>query len=54
MPLNPAMQMGAHSWFSNAHNFTLSNPIMISNDVALETEWKSQYGLVNRTSLRLT
>jgi len=48
------MQMGADSWFWGAHDFTVSNPIMVSNDVALETERKSQYDLLHRTSPRLT
>jgi len=45
--------MGTQSWFGGAHNFTLNNPIMISNDVALETDRKSQYSLLNRTDRRL-
>ena len=47
------MQMGAYSWFAGAHNFMVSNPTMISNVVAPETEQKSEYGLLNRTSSQL-
>ena len=39
--------MPGNSWFQGAHEFTINDPIMVSNDVGSETERKSKYYLLN-------